>query len=238
MVLLLLGSLMLAARPASAQQVQSIAAIVNDQVISGFDVEQRTKLVIVSSRLRDTPETRRRVRNQVLRNLIDEALQLQEAQRTGIRVSDQDVARAFATLEQQNRMPPGGLERFLASNGIARESLERQITTEISWARLIGRRINPTVTIGDDEIDETLARLQGNADAELSRVAEIFLPVDSPNEEAEVLAAASRLVQQLRGGANFGALARQFSRGATASSGGDIGEEDVVLSCGQPMESR
>ncbi|MEQ9640527.1 MAG: peptidylprolyl isomerase [Alphaproteobacteria bacterium] len=210
-------------QPAPAQQVQSIAAIVNDQVISGFDVEQRISLAIVSSRLRDTPETRRRIRGQVLRNLIDETLQLQEAQRTGIKVSDQEVERAFRSLEQQNRMPAGGLTQFLESNGIAKQTLERQVSTEIAWTRLIGRRIAPTVTIGDDEIDETLARLKGNADAELARVAEIFLPVDSPNEEPEVEATAARLVQQLRGGADFGAMARQFSRGATASGGGDIG---------------
>ena len=211
------------AAPAAAQQVQAIAAIVNDQVISAFDVEQRVKLVIVSTRLRDTPENRKRVRGQVLRNLIDETLQLQEAQRAGIKVQGSEIQRAFATLEQQNKMPKGGLLRFLDQAGIARETLERQITAEIAWSRLIGRRIAPTITIGDEEIDEMLARVKSNADVELSRIAEIFLPVDSPNEEPEIEATAQRLVQQLRGGADFGAIARQFSRGASASDGGDVG---------------
>ena len=62
--------------PATAQQVQRIAAIVNDEVVSGFDVEQRIDMVIRSTRLRNTPETRRRLRQQVLRGLIDETLQL------------------------------------------------------------------------------------------------------------------------------------------------------------------
>jgi peptidyl-prolyl cis-trans isomerase SurA len=163
-----LALLLALAAPAAAQQVQAIAAIVNDQVISAFDVEQRTRLVIASTRLRDTPENRRRIRGQVLRNLIDETLQLQEAQRAGISVQGADVKRAFATLEQQNNMPPGGLVRFLEQAGIAQETLERQITSEIAWGRLIGRRISPTITIGDEEIDETLARLQSSRGTALS----------------------------------------------------------------------
>lgn len=220
---LALALLVALAAPAAAQQVQAIAAIVNDQVISAFDVEQRIRLVIASTRLRDTPENRRRIRGQVLRNLIDETLQLQEAQRAGIKVQGVDVQRAFAGLEQQNKMPAGELVRFLNQAGIARETLERQVTAEIAWGRLIGRRISPTITIGDEEIDETLSRLESSRGTALSRVSEIFLPVDSPNEEPDVLATAQRLVQQLRGGADFGAIARQFSRGASASDGGDIG---------------
>src|SRR5690606_10759368 len=77
--------------------------------------------------------------------------------------------------------------------------------------------------IGDDEVDELLSRMEASQDRPLARVQEIFLPVDSPSEEAEVQATAERLVQQLRGGADFGAIARQFSRGTTAREGGDVG---------------
>lgn len=218
-----LAALAMPAVPALAQQVQAIAAIVNDQVISAFDVEQRISLVLTSTRLRDTPENRRRIRGQVLRNLIDESLQTQEAQRAGIKVAQADIDQALASLEQKNNMRPGGLLTFLNQAGIAKATLEHQIIAEISWGRLLGRRILPTVQIGEEEVDETLAKLKSSAGTELSRVAEIFLPVDSPNEEPEVQATAARLVQQVRGGADFAAIARQFSRGASATDGGDIG---------------
>ncbi len=209
--------------PAGAQQVQRIAAIVNDEVVSGFDVEQRIDMVIKSTRLRDTPETRRRLRQQVLRGLIDETLQLQAAQRNNISVSEQDLQRAYSVLERQNKLQAGRLIDFLRANGLSQDALARQLRAEIAWSKLVRRRLQPSVSIGEDEVNEVLSRLQANADLPETRLSEILLPVDSPEKEEETLRNALRLVQQLREGAPFDAVARQFSRGATANNGGEIG---------------
>ena len=211
------------AAPALAQQVQRIAAIVNDEVVSGFDVEQRIDMVIKSTRLRNTPETRRRLRQQVLRGLIDETLQLQAAQRNNISVSEEDLQRAYGVLERQNRLEAGRLADFLRANGLSQEALARQLRAEIAWSKLVRRRLQPSVSIGEDEVNEVLNRLQANADLPETRVSEILLPVDSPENEDVTLREAVRLVQQLRDGAPFGAVAREFSRGATANNGGEIG---------------
>ena len=209
--------------PATAQQVQRIAAIVNDEVVSGFDVEQRIDMVIRSTRLRNTPETRRRLRQQVLRGLIDETLQLQAAQRNNISVSEADLQRAYGVLERQNRLEAGRLPEFLRANGLSQEALARQLRAEIAWSKLVRRRLQPSVSIGEDEVNEVLDRLQANADLPETRLSEILLPVDSPEKEEETLRNALRLVQQLREGAPFDAVAREFSRGATANNGGEIG---------------
>ena len=87
----LIGGLFIAALTApsdgvSAQSVQRIAAIVNDELITAYDLEARIKMVMVSTRLSDSREARRRIRPQVLRTLIDERLQLQEARRRNISV--------------------------------------------------------------------------------------------------------------------------------------------------------
>ena len=212
-----------AVAPATAQQVQRIAAIVNDEVVSGFDVEQRIDMVIRSTRLRNTPETRRRLRQQVLRGLIDETLQLQAAQRNNISVSEADLQRAYGVLERQNRLEAGRLPEFLRANGLSQEALARQLRAEIAWSKLVRRRLQPSVSIGEDEVNEVLDRLQANADLPETRLSEILLPVDSPEKEEETLRNALRLVQQLREGAPFDAVAREFSRGATANTGGEIG---------------
>lgn len=211
------------AAPALTQQVQRIAAIVNDEVVSGFDVEQRIDMVIKSTRLRNTPETRRRLRQQVLRGLIDETLQLQAAQRNNISVSEEDLQRAYGVLERQNKLQAGRLVDFLRANGLSQEALARQLRAEIAWSKLVRRRLQPSVSIGEDEVNEVLNRLQANADLPETRLAEILLPVDSPENEDETLREALRLVQQLRDGAPFDAVAREFSRGATANNGGEIG---------------
>lgn len=212
-----------AATPAVAQDLQRIAAIVNDQVVSGFDVEQRINLVISSAGLRNTASTRRRLRGQVLRGLVDERLQIQEAQRFNIRVTETDFNRAYKVIERQNGVRAGDVEQFLNAKGVTKFALNAQLEAEIAWGKLIRRRLEPTVVIGDDEVDEMIARIKDNAGKTQHLVSEIFLPVESPENEPEVRAAALRLVEQLRQGAQFAAIARQFSRGSTASSGGDVG---------------
>lgn len=74
--------------PASAQQLLRIVAVVNDQVISAHDMEQRLDLVIRSADMPDTQETREQLAPQILRTLIDEQLQMQEAKRRGIQVTE------------------------------------------------------------------------------------------------------------------------------------------------------
>ncbi|MGH6618207.1 MAG: SurA N-terminal domain-containing protein, partial [Alphaproteobacteria bacterium] len=98
---------------ALAQGVMRIAAVVNDDVISAYDLNQRVRMVMITGRIPDTPENKRRLAEQVLRNMIDEQLQLQEAKRLNISVSDEDVNRLLAKLNAQNKVPAGTLESIL-----------------------------------------------------------------------------------------------------------------------------
>ncbi|HZU88885.1 MAG TPA: peptidylprolyl isomerase, partial [Stellaceae bacterium] len=175
------------------------------------------------SNLPDTPQMRARLAPQVLRTLIDEQLQLQEAKRQHVTATDAELKRAITQLEKQNNMPPGGLEKFLKAHAIEPSALINQITAAIVWAKLVRQRASETNPISDEEIDQTFSRLKRIADEPESHVAEIFLPVDNPNQDAEVRQLADRLIQQMRQGARFSAIAQQFSQSATAAVGGDIG---------------
>jgi peptidyl-prolyl cis-trans isomerase SurA len=209
--------------PAQSQSVQRIAAIVNDELITAYDLESRIRLVIFSTRLSDTVETRRRIRSQVLRTLIDERLQFQEAKRRNISVSKRDILRAKQTIEKQNKMPKGGLERILSENRIPLEAMNAQLRTGIAWSKLIGRRLRPRITIGEDEIDEALDHIKSRQGQTEYRLGEIMLTVDGPDEEANVRRTAERIGEQVAKGARFDAIARQFSQSATAAVGGDLG---------------
>ena len=105
---------------ASAQRVQRIAATVNDDIVSVFDLESRLRLVVASSGIRVTPALQRRLTQQVLRTLIDERLQMQEAKRRNIAVTKRDMSRAFEALEKQNRLKPGTFEAFVRENRLPR----------------------------------------------------------------------------------------------------------------------
>lgn len=208
---------------ASAQNVERIAAIVNDEVISFFDLDMRLSLVIAGSKLKDSPETRQRLAPQILRRLIDESLQLQEAKRLNLRVTDKDLERAFAGIEEQNGVRPGQLDAYLESLGVDKLALINQIEPEIAWAKVVGRRIRPQIQIGSEEIGETIARLNEAKGKPEHLLAEIFLRVDDARNESGVKQLADRIIQQLRSGASFPALARNFSQNAAAAAGGDLG---------------
>src|SRR5712692_1288993 len=108
-----------AAQPPAGQVPETrIAAVVNDEVISVADVRSRLRMVMLSSNLTDSPETRQRVAAQVLRTIVDEKLQLQEAKRQNIAATDDEVKKAVGQIEKQNNMQSGQLDEVLKTHGI------------------------------------------------------------------------------------------------------------------------
>jgi peptidyl-prolyl cis-trans isomerase SurA len=200
-----------------------IAAVVNDEVISIFDLEARLRLVLLSSNIPDTPEARKRVESQVLRSLVDEKLQLQEAKKQNVVATDEEVNTALGQIEKQNNMQAGQLNQFLKSRGIDRSSLVNQLTSSIVWAKLVRRQASQNTEISDEDVDDAIKRLKEHANEPQSHIAEIFLPVDNPSQDAEVRGIAEKLTDQMRKGARFSAVAQQFSQSATATVGGDMG---------------
>ncbi len=210
-------------RAASAQQASGIAAVVNDEVVTSYDLQQRLDLIIRSSSLPDTAQLRRELTPRVVNSLVEETLQLQEARRLNIRVARKEVDGALALLERQNRMPPGGLDAFLKAERIDRRTLIQQIEANLAWTDVIRQRFLHTIAITDEEIDRTVERIKDNADDPRLLLAEIFVAVDSPRDEAEARNNATRIFDQLRDGASFPQLARQFSQSSSAERGGDLG---------------
>ncbi|HTQ33689.1 MAG TPA: peptidylprolyl isomerase [Stellaceae bacterium] len=200
-----------------------IAAVVNDEVISVYDLLSRIRMTLLSSNIPDTPETRRKIEGQVLRSLVDEKLQLQEAKRQNVVATDDEINAALAQIEKQNNLQPGQLNQLLKSRGIDRASLISQVTASIVWTKLVRRKAAETVEISDDEVDAAMKRLKEHANEPQSRIAEIFLAVDNPSQDADVRALAEKLTQQMKQGARFSAVAQQFSQSATAAVGGDMG---------------
>jgi peptidyl-prolyl cis-trans isomerase SurA len=209
--------------PAAAQNTLRAAAVVNDEVISMLDLAMRTRLAILASGLQDSPEARNRLQQQVLRSLIDERLQLQEAKRLDISVEKDQLQGAVDQIAKQNKMSREQFLALLTRNDILPSALLDQIKGELTWQGVIQRRLRPTVEISDEEIDDVVTRLQTNQGRMRLRVSEILLAVDNVLQDDDVRRAAERLVEQLRQGARFEALARQFSQSATASVGGDLG---------------
>ena len=208
---------------AVAQEVLRIAAVVNDDVISIYDLAARLEIVVATSNLKDSAQLRRQIAPQVLRSMIDEHLQLQEAARLEIDVSDAALESAIQRLEARTGGGPGSFDQFMRARNLSRPSMENQLRAEIAWATVVGRRLGGTVTVGEDEIDEAIARREAARGQPEYRISEVFLSVEGPDREPDIAQVANNLIAQLRQGADFGGIARQFSQSATAAVGGDVG---------------
>jgi peptidyl-prolyl cis-trans isomerase SurA len=206
-----------------AQDVSRIAVIVNDEIISVLDLASRIDLTIFAANFPNTADTRRRISGQVLRSLVDERLQLQEAARLGVRTGNREIDGRLGEIERQNGVPRGGLDEMLRQRGVKKSSLVAQLQAQITWTKTLQQQMRRQIAVSDEEVDEELQRLQTNQGLVQNRVAEILLTFDSPDQEIEVRKAAERLVLQIRGGARFDALARQFSKSASAAAGGELG---------------
>ncbi len=208
---------------APPRATERIAAVVNEDAISVLDLEARLRLAQLTSGLPDSAETRQRLAPQVLRALIDEKLELQEAGRMGVSASNQELETALSRIAEQNHLPRAELDRFLTQRGVPVNALTFQIKANIAWTKLIQRKLRPTIQIGEEEVDGTLERLRANAGKPEYLTAEIFLAVDQASQDDEVKRFADHLVDEIRHGTPFPAVARQFSQAAGAGNGGDLG---------------
>lgn len=212
-----------AAPAAVAQNAEGVAAIVNDHVISTYDVRQRATMLLVSSGIQPTPELQQRARAQALRDLVDERLQLEEARRFDINIDPGIIDRRLTDIARQNNTTLEGLAQSLAQAGAGLGTLRSQIEADIAWQRLINGMYGSRVRISEVEIQETQQRIAANATRPQYHIAEIFLPAETEQEFAEMQDGAMRLLQEMQRGAPFPAVARQFSQAPSAAAGGDIG---------------
>lgn len=213
-----------AASPALAQYAEGVAAIVNDHVISTFDVRQRATLLLVSAGIQSTPEMQQRAQAQALRDLIDERLQLQETKdQYHINITPEEIDRRVADIARQNNTDVAGLTRSLAADGVAISTLRNQLEADMAWGRLMNGLYGSRLRISEQDITETQQRIAAAATRPQYQISEIFLPAETPQQFEEMQQGAMRLLEEMQRGAPFPLVARQFSQAPSAAAGGDIG---------------
>jgi peptidyl-prolyl cis-trans isomerase SurA len=154
---LMLGSLglvliVLSTPPACAQQV---AVMVNGEPITNFDIEQRSKLIALSSHDHKAPE-----RQQVINELIDEKLKIREGKKFSIDPSANDVDQSYAAMSGRMRITPDQLTKTLEAQGIRADTLKSRIRADMVWSNLVRGRYKESLQIGEKDIEEK-AKEQG-----------------------------------------------------------------------------
>jgi peptidyl-prolyl cis-trans isomerase SurA len=203
--------------------LRKATAIVNGTVITRTEVDHRLAIIRLAAGGEIPAEELPRLRQQVLRNLVDEVLQIQAAEQADIKITRAEIDQYFARYAQgQFKMTPDQMAQFLRARGASADTLKRQIHGEMAWSRLQSRKIEPFVNISEDEVTAVIERLNAAKGTQEFKVSEIFLSA-TPETAAATRSNADRIVRQLRGGASFLAYARQFSEASTAAVGGDLG---------------
>lgn len=214
---------------AGQRQADFIVAVVNSEPITNSEV--RTKLARTEQQIiqQGSPlPPRRELVAQVLERLISDKAQLQLARSAGMRVDDNAVEAAVQTVARQNQISVDELRRRLKADGIAYSQFESDLRDELLVSRLRQREVDLRVTVTEQEIDQFLREQEGGT--ELSslalNLAQILVAVPenaTPGQVAALQAKAQQVMDRARGGADFAALANEFSDSPTRGTGGLMG---------------
>ncbi len=200
-----------------------VAAIVNDSVISDYDLRQRMALFIATSGVKPSQDSLNAIRDQVLRELETEQMQLMEARKDNISISASEVDKAIDDILKSNRLSMDQLKSVLSQGGVDIATLRSQISVQIAWSKLVQDQLGDRVHITPEDVDAELTRIKQGANKPRFLVNEIFQAVDSPEQDAKVQKDMANLDSQIQLGAPFTSVARQFSQNPTAAQGGDLG---------------
>lgn len=201
-----------------------IAAVVNEDAITLSDVSDRATLIIRSSGMPDNPEIRAKLNPQILATLIEEQIMMQEAKRLEVKVTEEQIQQGFATLAQQNNVPPEQFKEMLSRSGVNAKTMYNQIESQMAWGQAVQKTIRPRIAVTDADIDDMRQRMRDKIGKTEYLVAGIFLPVEKAEDAANIREMSYALASDIRAGkVPFSRVAQQFSKSAGAHQGGDLG---------------
>ncbi|MEM9234024.1 MAG: peptidylprolyl isomerase [Pseudomonadota bacterium] len=220
----MLGSIF-AVAPAVAQPVgERVAAVVNDYPISTFDVRQRMRLMMITQGIGELPEEAiPQFQQQAMRDLIEERLKLQEAERWELEIPDDAIDEEIALIAASGGGGIESLTRDLALQGVDISTLREKVRADQAWEQLVRGRYGSRISVTDDEVKDMMDEMLATATEDQYLISEICLPVSAPSEQEQMYNIGMQMIDQMRQGAPFRALAQQYSACPSAARGGDLG---------------
>ena len=219
--------------PSGQRQADFIVAVVNSEPITNSEV--RTKLVRTEQQILQQGAAmppRKELVRQLLERLISDKAQLQMALASGVRVDDNAVEAAVQGVARQNQITVDELRRRLKTDGIDFNQFRSELRDELLVSRLRQREVESRVTVTEQDIDRFLRDQQGKSGLATEpsslalNLAEILIAVPekaTPDQVAALQAKAQQVMDRARSGADFAALANEFSSSPTRSNGGQMG---------------
>jgi len=201
--------------------VRKPTAIVNGYVLTRTDVDHRVNLAIALNQWKLSDEEKDQLRMQVLRLLIDETIQIQQAKSETLTISGEQIDRSFAGISRRYGRSPDQMRAWLKEVGSSERSFRRQIEGELAWQAVVRRSVNPFINVGDYEIAQIIQNIEASKGTNEYNLREIYISA-TPERAGEVFQGMQQMIQQMQQGRPFEYFA-QYSEATTKSTGGDLG---------------
>lgn len=195
----------------------------NDEVISRYDVNQRVRLILVTSGIPATEENVKRIEEQAIKALIDEKIQIQEAIKLEVPDSPDEINLMLDNIARGNQTTAEGILESITSQGVNSETLLNQIKSELLWNKIVRGRFGSYINISDEEVNIIYDRTIQNINNSQYDISEIFIGFEDESEEKEAKELTERLTEQLKNEIAFEPVAQQFSQAPSSGQGGFIG---------------
>jgi len=227
--------------PANAQKpdagrvvlLDRIAVVINDEVVTRRDLDERVRIVQLQLRQQGTPlPPRDELEKQVLERIIYARVQLQYAKETGLRVDDAQLEKAIARIAEENKLSVMQLRAAVEKDGVSFDRFREDIRDEITLSRLREREIDNKITVTESEVDAALSALQSqdgkNEEYDLSHILIRVPEQASPEQLRNRRARAEQALAQIKAGTDFRQVAASFSDAPDAVQGGAMGWRELA----------
>ena len=227
LTLLFFSTFSLATRSSYSTIIEEIVVVVNDQIITRYDVREKFKLFIFTSGIQPTEKMIREVESQILKNLIVEKLKSQAIDSYKITVEDEIVDNYIKYLAMQDNISVQDVKNKFSERNISFKIFRENIANEIGWKSLIESKFSAIATVTDYEVDLYIEMMKKNPESKEFLTNEIFIPFDeySKVEIEQIISMINQINQNYQENkiSMFRSFAKKFSASKNASRGGDLG---------------
>lgn len=216
-----------APKPGKIALVDRIVAVVNNEVITQRELDEKAKLAEQQLQRQGTPLPSRDVlEKQLLERLIIDKVQLQYAKENGVTVDDEALEQTLQRIATENKLTMEQFRAVLKRDGVSYDKFREDIRNEMVLARLREREVDNKIFVSDADVDNYLANRQRQGEETEYNAAQIFIRVPeqaTPEQLQAVKAKADKAWQQLKNGADFRQVSASVSDAPNAIQGGPLG---------------
>ncbi len=203
----------------SAEITDFVVAKINSKAIASSEAIDRYRFVVLTAKLSvKEVEEQKILREQVIDKMVDEELIRQDAKNLKIEASEKEITDGIELIALQRKQTPAQFKALLQRNNLSFESYSKQVETEILWSKIIAEILRSKVKVSDVEVREFFEQHKLNSDVRKFLLAEVLI---SFSENAAQLS--SKLAIELKSGADFKTIVKQFSSSVIGDGSGEIG---------------